>query len=210
MGRSYFILILFLSICISILANEEKIEKKIDIDQKIKKCFNIQNDSSRLICYDMLASSIIKRNKKLESIGKWNISLKKIPHSDEKKVVLSLDADIGHGKWNKPVTLQIECLNNQKYIYIDWKDYIQNAPIKLKIDNRFYNKKRWKILRDGKLTKYSGKHEVLIKRLKKANKLSATATTINSKKIHAIFDVSALNIIYESIKSLCEKNSFSK
>ena len=70
--------------------------------------------------------------------------------------------------------------------------------------------KRWKILRDGKLTKYSGKHEVLIKRLKKANKLSATATTINSKKIHAIFDVSALNIIYESIKSLCERNGFSK
>ena len=181
-------------------------KENINIEQKIKKCFDIQNDSSRLICYDMLASSVIKQNKKLESIGKWNISLKKLPHTNEKKVILSLNADIGHGKWNKPVTLKIECINNKRLLYIDWKDYIQSSPIKLKIDNRFYNRKRWKILRDGKLTKYSGKDEVLIKRLEKANKLSATATTIHSRKIHAIFDVSALNTVYGSIKDLC-KNS---
>ncbi len=200
-------LFLILSFLITplILFGSQEEKEKLNVEKDIRKCFDIQNDSSRLVCYDMLASSIIKQNSKLESIGKWDLDLKVLPQTGENKVVLALNADIGHGKWNKPVTLYIECINNKKYLYINWKDYVQNSPIQLKIDNKLYNKKRWKILRDGKITKYSGRDEVLINRLKKANKLSATAYTIRSRKIHAIFDISGLNTVYNSVKSLCEK-----
>ncbi len=174
------------------------------LEEELLKCYKVSNDSQRLLCYDMISSSLQQEHSKLKSIGKWDVKLKIDPLSQKKFFLLSLPADIGHGKWNKPVTLHIRCEKNKRILFIDWKNFVQSSPIILKIDNKLYNKKRWKVSKNGKITYYSGKSEVLIKRLLKSRKLSVKSKIIDSSPSLAIFDISGLKDVYDSIQNLCE------
>jgi len=194
MVKLFYIFLFFLTM---IFAGGTKIENGLE------KCFDIQNDSSRLICYDMLTSSLINKNEKLQSIGKWDVKLQTNSQSGNNVVILNLNADIGHGKWNKPVTLEIRCENNKKLLSINWKNFVQNSSIILKIDNKLYNKKRWRISNNGKITHYSGKSAVLIRKLLNASKLSVKTNIIDSNPITAIFDIAGFRVVYESVKNLC-------
>ncbi len=174
------------------------------LEDELLKCYKLSNDSQRLLCYDMIASSLEQKESKLQSIGKWDIKLKVDPITQKKFFLLSLPADIGHGKWNKPVTLHIKYEKDRKVLYINWKNFVQNSPITLKIDGKLYNKKRWKVSKNGKITYYSGKSEVLINKLLKANKLSVKSNIIDSSPTLAIFDISGLKEVYESIQNIWE------
>ncbi len=172
------------------------------IEDELLKCYKLSNDSQRLLCYDLLTSSLEEKKSKLKSIGKWDVKLKVDPITQEKFFLLSLPADIGHGKWNKPVTLHIRYGKKKTVLYINWKNFVQNSPITLKIDGKLYNKKRWRVSKNGKITYYSGKSEILIRKLLKASKLSAKSNIIDSSPSLAIFDVSGLKEVYDSLKNI--------
>jgi len=100
---------------------------------KFKECAKIDNNDSRLKCYDSFTKKInstnnySENNNSKKSIGKWKEFIDTDPLTDKKIVTLRLDANneiIGNFNFesSRPALI-IRCQNNKTDSYIAWDLY---------------------------------------------------------------------------------------
>ena len=201
----YKVLILLPSV-ISLLLSDEL------LTEKLYSCLKLENNDSRLRCYDDLLNQNKKdneNNNSKKSIGKWKEFIDTDPLTDKKIITLTLDANneiMGNFNFesSRP-TLIIRCQNNKTDSYIVWGLYlgVQRQIVTTRIDKERKITRRWAISTDYKATFHPQGYK-FAKSLLKHKKLVAKTTPYAAAPVTAIFDITGFENASHNLRKQCK------
>ncbi len=185
-----------------------------DILDNLNDCKKIENNNTRLKCYDNISkketltndnnSTTVTKNNK----GKWQEFTNIDPMTDKKVIVLSLDAE-------KPIytklsfeenipSLYIRCKNNKTEAYISWNAYlgIDTTRVTYRIDKQKKHTLYWAVSTDYKAS-FAPSGYRFAKKLLNHKKLVVSLTPYGDNPVTTVFNISGFENAATNLKKLC-------
>lgn len=174
----------------------------------IAKCAMIEEELTRLACYDQIAETHQLNGPqavqaKGGNTGKWVLDNKHNLIDDSVTITLTLIADSGGTRFGKPIELVARCASNKTEVLINWQTYLgSQADVTLRIGAGDANTSGWNVLSDRQAT-YHPAPVKMLKDMLAANKMVAQVTPFNVNPFTAIFDTSGLNEAIKPLRETC-------
>nr|WP_249934131.1 type VI secretion system-associated protein TagO [Campylobacter sp. RM16190] len=151
-----------------------------------------------LFCIGIFASSTLEQN------GKWIQDITKDELTDNKTVVLWLEATSGRGTYGEIATLIIRCQNNKTEMYINWNAYLGLDYIKVidRIDSKKAETSYWDISTDSKAS-FKRTPVSYIKKMLNSKKYIAQVTPYRENPITAVFETEGLGKVIKELRETC-------
>lgn len=177
-------------------------------DQEIATCAAIENDLTRLACFDSVASSnsLAPRveQKEVKDAGQWIINTDVDPLNDENIHYAILPASEGESRYRKPISLTVRCSKSNTELYINWNDFLgREAVTALRVDKDKAATKSWSLSTDKQSAFYPGSPVKILKRIAESSTVVANVTPYNSSPVTAVFDTSGANVAFTDIRKAC-------
>lgn len=174
----------------------------------IAKCAMVEEDLTRLECYDQVAKAYPPNDRQAVQVqggntGKWVLDNQHNLIDDSATITLTLTADSGGTRFGKPIELVARCASNKTEVRINWRAYLgSQANVTLRIGAGDANTSRWDVSSDRQAT-YHPAPVKMLKDMLTADKMVAQVTPFNVNPFTAIFDTSGLNEAIKPLRETC-------
>jgi type VI secretion system protein VasI len=176
----------------------------------IQKCGKIDDDLSRLACFDALhvrvqgATSVPSPAK---GVGLWVVSgeRSKIDDSPTVTALLAASQPIGIGYRQASPTIVARCKEGDIDVYIVWDVFIGTGDqqVTMRLDSDDARVDTWSVSTDHKATFYAGDRNVLLEALTKAKKLVVRTTPFGESPVITTFNISGFANVRPAILKAC-------
>tara|TARA_R110001583_G_scaffold31978_2_gene108998 strand:+ start:6083 stop:6697 length:615 start_codon:yes stop_codon:yes gene_type:complete len=200
---------IFLSVFVIILATVGAAHAALD--KEVATCAAKAGDLERLECYDKLA-----RRHKLDvptlapapttGVGKWSVRDERNPIDDTRTVSLSLIADSGASKWDKPVVLFVRCQSNETDMFIVWNDYLGmgTSRVTARVGSARAETKSWLNSTDNQATFYPSSVIGYVKKMMASPSFVAQVTPYNESPVTVTFDLTGMSNALAPLRETCK------
>tara|TARA_Y100000782_G_scaffold71835_2_gene77680 strand:- start:30493 stop:31086 length:594 start_codon:yes stop_codon:yes gene_type:complete len=172
-------------------------------NKDLTDCAVIQNDGSRLQCFDWLVDTRLGFSSPYVGSGKWMASRSVNPLDDTNIVYLRIKSDQGIDKRGRPISLGLRCKSNKTEMFISWNDYLGgDVWITSRVGAAKAKRERWSVSTD-KTAAFKLRPIPTIKRLIKADQYVAEVVPYNDNPLTAIFDVRGLSEAIKPLRKEC-------
>ncbi|WP_161492534.1 type VI secretion system-associated protein TagO [Oceanisphaera profunda] len=178
------------------------------LSSAIEQCAVIEEDFSRLECYDQIAkthnlSGQHTDQAQLGGTGQWTVEKKTDPIDDTKTVNIFLIADSGSSRFGKPIMLVARCDSEKTEMFIDWQIYLgSEAKVTLRIGDDDAKKSKWTLSSDRQ--KSFNKSPInTLKAMLTTDKMVAQITPFNQKPSTAVFNIAGLDEAIKPLREAC-------
>ncbi len=169
------------------------------------KASKIQNDSSRLARFDMLAKRatlLAEDSSEEESNGNWLIQTKDNPLDDTKTIFGAIRADQGTNSYGDKPVFVARCKSDDITVFINWGEYLgDDARITYRIGESESQSKNWSVSTDSKSTFIPRNEDDFLKKLQNNDRFVAQVTPYNSNPITAVFNITGVNEVVSQVLS---------
>jgi type VI secretion system protein VasI len=182
-----------------------------DIKTDVAKCAAAKPDSSRLVCYDRIATGLkvdAPRTETISGIGKWLGSVETSPIDDSKNAFLSLDAETPVKKRYDTTTptLFLRCKERKLQAYIAYGKFFlgsDSTKVLTRLDKRPAQTASWSISTDHTAVFVGGNVLSFIKELSKADNLLVELTPYSESPVMTTFDIRGLAEASKTLQQVC-------
>ena len=182
-----------------------------DLKTDIAKCAAAKPDSSRLACYDRIATELRVDGPKVEAItgaGKWRVRVETSPIDDSKNAFASLDADNAVQRRYDSVTptLILRCKERKLEGYISYGKFFlgsESTKVLTRFDKRPAQNSFWGISTDHSAVFIGGSVVNFVKELLKSERLLVELTPYSESPVLATFDVRGIGEASNALQQVC-------
>jgi type VI secretion system protein VasI len=182
-----------------------------DLKTDIAKCAASKPDSSRLACYDRLATDLKVDGPKVDAVtgaGKWRVRVETSPVDDSKNAFASLDAENSVQKRYDSATpsLLLRCKERKLEGYISYGKFFlgsDSTKVLTRFDKRPALTASWGISTDHSAVFVGGSVVNFVKELLKSESLLVELTPYSESPVLATFDVRGIKEASKSLQQVC-------
>ena len=183
------------------------------LSAKVMRCQNLENESSRLICYDAITADVEEPEARPASAsGNWNVSVDTSPIDDSKVVNMMLDSNevmtCGYGQ-QRPATLLLRCSENTTAFFFatdcHMADIQSYGQVTMRIDEATAFTQNFTASTTNRaLGAWRGNQAIpLIKKVLGGNTLTVRMTPYSESAKTLTFDIRNMQSGAEQIASAC-------
>jgi TonB family protein len=176
----------------------------------IQKCGKIDDDLSRLACFDALSARVQGApsvSPPVNGTGLWKVSTERSAIDDSTSVTALLTASqpIGIGYRQASPTAVARCKEGNLDFYIVWDVFIGSGKhqVTMRLDSDNARVDTWSVSTDHKATFYSGDRVALFEALTKAKKLVVRTTPFGESPVITSFNISGFANVSPTIFKGC-------
>jgi hypothetical protein len=197
-----------LVVALLLVASPMAVAQEDEIKKSLATCAALENESTRLDCYDQLAQAAARvpteapeapESKFKGTAGKWSVASAINPVDDSRTVVLALvdDAD--------SLQLIFRCQQGKPEIYVNAAKYLgsDSTQVLTRIGDAKAETKRWPVSLNHKAVLYPGDPGTFIKRLLTIERLVVQVNSFSEGPITAVFKLGRLPDVVAPLKEAC-------
>lgn len=186
--------------------------------REIAQCATVDGLLKRAECYDAVARAHGLSGPQPSAapvpgdVGDWNVSDDTNPIDDSRRVVISLRAESGQGRFGEVVFLVARCQSNRTEVYIQWHDYLGNDSESLDQEWKYVTQRvgkspsvtrKWGISTNNESTFAPNSPIALLKSMAGTDRFIAQVTPYNESPVTAIFNTAGLRAALVPLTDAC-------
>lgn len=181
-----------------------------DIKKNIAKCASIEDDVSRIACFDDLAEKLGVNKPIIKTTvgsGKWEMRQEQSQIDDSTNICIALVAEnIVHSGYKtvQPV-LYLRCAENKTTVFISWDLFLgsDDTDVLTRFDKQKAITKSWLVSTDHTAIFVRGGDIAFIKEIMKHDKLLVQLTPYGENPIMTTFDIRGLSETIAPLQKAC-------
>ncbi len=166
--------------------------------EQLARCAAIEDDVTRLVCYDRLAQQATAPT------GDWVNRTSTNPVDDTQTVMLALQAEWGGTLIRNRPRLILRCRSSKTEAYINWDNYIADRTlVTYRIGSEEARRKVWPTSTNNTVTFYPDNDVTFIKSLLAVDRFVARVVPHNEGPVTAVFNLAGLEVAVRPLRSVC-------
>ncbi len=186
--------------------------------REIAQCAIVEGLLKRAECYDAVARAHGLNGPQPAiapvdgDTGDWKVSDDTNPIDDSRRVVVSLRAESGRGRFGEAIFLVARCQSNKTEVFIQWRDYLGDDSSSVyeewkyvteRVGDRPSVTRKWGISTNNESTFAPNSPIALLKRMVQANRFIAQVTPYNESPVTGIFNTAGLRNALVPLMQAC-------
>jgi len=176
----------------------------------IQKCGKIDDDLSRLACFDALHARVqgpLTVPSPAKGVGLWVVSSERSKIDDSMTVtaLITTSQPVAIGYKQVSPTVVARCKEGEIDFYINWGMFIGvgDRPVTMRLDTDDARTDTWSVSTDYTATFYAGDRNVIFEALTKAKKLVVKTTPSGENPVITTFNVAGFANVRPAILKAC-------